>query len=203
MTYNLRRTVLSAVLFPLYWALRAITTRTATQHSMFNGLVRLNVLEDEAGAVEALRRTLALIESAAPWHLAHLQRRVHAIEVTSEIGGFDPRSRVLNVSARTLRTQRPEWVASTIVFGVTSARLSKRTWCRRGHQLRLTRTCLDAQVRFLRRLPDTEELLVYLASKWDAQYWSPKSGASALDTTYASMGVPPWLRRIAGWVNSG
>lgn len=190
------------LLLPAVFMLRLIT-RAITKPLWIEGFQVRVFAGNEDEVASRIAQALELIREYAPARFAHLRRDIQLVEVTPEHSGYLDLSRSIVLAWNQTQNQPALWLASIIVFHGVNARLHARRVLRwNERQMRVFRTCLEAQVGFLRRVPGGEDLVEHVTEQWDSGYWTPDALAAKRKRFFSKLGLPPWLSRFASWMQA-
>lgn len=155
---------------------------------------------DSRASLAKVEEALHLISTYDPKRYKRIQRDIDRIIVFPELQGgeYFPELRACALG-RTTVNEGPIYLASVIVHEATHARL----WGRGGRyeederlRARVERLCTQAEVNFLRTVPDTEDIIGAVSHSLDKPWWGTEALAEMWETKAAAIGVPKWLRRL-------
>lgn len=184
---------------PLRMAFQWIGMRLAEKR-VVHGLVVADMRLDDADgpafgrAIEAVE----LIHRHDPARLRRLARDVRCLIVAPTMasgGEYRENMRAVLLNAENVSRQRTEAIAMIIVHEATHARLWRRSVGRFPDTGRIERACVEAEIRFARKVPGTEPLIEGARRKLASRYWEQPQDA-AMANYGAKLGVPRWLWRL-------
>lgn len=183
------RLVLEAIRFVMVWV-----TVMASPRREVGGvtLVHFGARDDANDHFNKVEVAIDLIRKHARIRLGRYLKRVIVVQSTGS--EYWPFASACALSEMTLRTQTPEWVASVLVHETVHARLWRRgVKYEERYRPRIEKICTEAQIRFLRSLPGTQELVdhlfKHLADGWYSDHELDRRRLEKLK----SLGAPAWI----------
>ena len=142
---------------------------------------------------EHLDGALALVETTAPWIMAHARRDVPGLVISrggAEIGWM---TGALWISPSSLESEDLAYLSSTLVFYFTLARLRAVLGRRhRGFAFRRFRLTLERTLAFARLLPDGQAVVDHLTAAVDRGYFENTRQRELRGARIDEMDLAPW-----------
>lgn len=156
---------------------------------------------ESQAARNQLARALELIESSDPMRMRRLRRDLRGILLTSTgAGSFLPALRICQLGMGYALRVQPEELAMTVVHEATHARLFQLGCGYRSVDREvIERICVEAEIRFARKLPGSEALAAKAEALLQRRWWTEEAALTSAHTSLRQLEVPEWLLRVLRW----
>lgn len=183
---------------------RALATRTAitiAENEVIQGMRVADMTLDRSGRAltPAVRAALDLIHEYDAARLAHIRSDVRSVLIVrthGSAGEFWAHVNAVVLDVDHLRTHQTASVAMTIVHEAAHARLHKEGLVYEEDRGGIERRCVDEEIRFAERVPNTEHLIAGARQKLSTEWWEGSGGRRRFSRRLKGLGVPLWMRKL-------
>lgn len=189
-----------ALLTPLRWGLnRAALKMSPTKRISGFEVVDMSIAEHDAVCFDRVAKVLDLIQRVDPRRFRRMSRDVRRILITHTGGAAG--SYWSDLDACALDAQHLlgslESAAMTLVHEATHARLRRAGFSYTPElRPRLERLCLEAEIAFGERLPNSSDLIAEAQHALNSPWWSDDASNQRQAQQLRTLGWPEWSIRL-------
>lgn len=199
----------------LRWTLRRVAplvrrasaialARTAIQRQ-FLGLTLIDLTHDQQAS-----RLFPIVESAIEMvrevdprrfdRICHDVKRLAVVRSFGSAGEYWPQYDAVALDIQHLEESAVVAISLTIVHEATHARVTRWGVGESIGRERTERACLNQEIVFARKLPNSEALIEGVVRKLNSRYWEEQDDPRRFARRLESGGTPAWLRRFLVWM---